>query len=96
MVDFVHINSIMDSSMPEDDLDNDTTSPLCVFIEAFKCSDDAEENACLEAHIEHIKAENNVSDSDMVELSEALEAKHHELESLPKVIDELKQLKQLF
>ncbi|KAK8400386.1 hypothetical protein O3P69_003221 [Scylla paramamosain] len=94
MVDFVHINSIMDSSVPEDDLDDDTTSPVHVCIEAFKCSDDAEEIACLEAHIERIKAENNVSDNDMEELSETIEAKHHELESLPKVIDELKQLKQ--
>lgn len=44
--------------------------------------------------METMKVDNNVSDKDMVDLAEALEAAEHELESLPKVNDELKHLKQ--
>ncbi|XP_045105157.1 kinetochore protein NDC80 homolog [Portunus trituberculatus] len=94
LVDLVNITFIIDSSLPEDDDDDEIGSPLHTCIEAFNCSDEAEENACLEAYVETLKANENVSEEDMVDLSEALEAAEHELESLPKVNDELKDLKQ--
>lgn len=34
--------------MPEDDLDEDTASRVEACVEAYKCRDDAEEDACIE------------------------------------------------
>lgn len=48
MVDFVNITIIMDSSTPEDDLDYETGNWIHTIIEGFNCSDEAEEDACLE------------------------------------------------
>lgn len=46
----------------------DTANRVEACVEAYKCRDEAEEYACPEALIEHVKIEDSVSDKDMVDL----------------------------
>ncbi|KAG0725017.1 Kinetochore protein NDC80 [Chionoecetes opilio] len=96
LVDIINLDRVSQdpSAMPSDlDGDDGLGRDLECCIALSKCDGDEEISACLEVYLENIKAEEGVSDKEMMTLEKEVKEAEDELESVPDLVDELEHLR---